>query len=223
MATTDDLTFVEEPADPEQLWSEMLSVSRRGDEAQFRGLRNRLALHPKVGKPFLAVALGQSFERTEELEAAAERYAAAVAIMREQGPDAHGELDPAPSEWVEYFARNNLGFCLNGLGRHEEAEPYLWEAIKLDPKRGNAYKNLGISLRKRHMHVEAALIWLEGSTRCPSDGRSLGLLEELLEQHPWIHARLPQIDLEQLQRQNKDAAFDDAYGRIAAQIAQDSK
>ena len=68
-------------------------------------------------------------ERTGEFEAASRCYAAVM-------PDL---LEPED----RYFALNNLGYCLNRLGRHEEAERICRRAIAADPGRFNAHKNLG--------------------------------------------------------------------------------
>jgi tetratricopeptide (TPR) repeat protein len=67
-------------------------------------------------------------EQNGQFEAACRCYAAVTADLLE------GE--------ERYFALNNLGYCLNRLGRHVEAEGICRRAIATDPKPFNAHKNL---------------------------------------------------------------------------------
>jgi tetratricopeptide (TPR) repeat protein len=77
------------------------------------------------------LALGQLMEQTGDYQAAIEYYRGAFS------------LKPSNAA-VWYLVNNNLGFCLNKLKRHREAEGYLDAAVKIDPTRPNAYKNLGL-------------------------------------------------------------------------------
>ena len=97
-----------------------------------------------------------------------------------------------------YFSHNNLGFCLNQLNFYGEAEPYLRQAIAIQPAWHNAYKNLGISLAAQGEYGEAAKLFVQATVICPTDPRALGHLEELLEEHELIYVQVPEIlaDLE---------------------------
>jgi tetratricopeptide (TPR) repeat protein len=80
------------------------------------------------------LALGQMMEQMGDFEGAIRFYREAFS------------LEPAETRtW--YFIHNNLGFCLNHLGRFTEGEPYCRKAVEIDPNRPNAYKNLGLSLQ----------------------------------------------------------------------------
>lgn len=93
-----------------------------------------------------------------------------------------------------YFAHNNLGFCLNQLGRFDEGEAFCRKALKIDPTRSNAYKNTALALQGQGRFVEAAELFITGTLTRPQDGRSLNLLTELLHVHPEIREKMPAID-----------------------------
>ena len=102
-------------------------------------------------------------------------------------------LEPAGQK-MWYFAHNNLGFCLNQLGRFDEGEAFCRQALKIDATRSNAYKNTGLALQGQGRFVEAAELFITGTLTRPQDGRSLDHLIELLESHPEIREKLPTID-----------------------------
>lgn len=101
-------------------------------------------------------------------------------------------LEPVNSE-VWYFINNNLGYCLNYLGKHEESEPYFRAAIKIEPRRQNAYKNLGISLEGQGQYTEAAKSYIKAVQANAGDPRALSLLEELVAKHKEILSDIPDI------------------------------
>ena len=80
-----------------------------------------------------------------------------------------------------YWQVNNLGFCLNYLERFAEAEPFLRLAIKADPLRHNAWKNLGVSLEYQGKFTQAWDSYKRSSELCPSDDRASRHLERMLE------------------------------------------
>jgi tetratricopeptide (TPR) repeat protein len=106
-------------------------------------------------------------------------------------------LEPK-DESVWYYAHNNLGFCLNQIHRHSEAEPFLRQAIEIDPKRYNAYKNLGVSLEAQGEYAEAAQLFVKAMVISPHDIRDLVHLEDLLDEHEVVYLQVPEIraDLE---------------------------
>lgn len=123
----------------------------------------------------LLLSLGRSYERSAEYDAAAAWYRAAMALEPE---DPH----------TAYFVHNNLAFCLNLQGAHEEAEELCELAIAIRPGRASAHKNLGISLAAQGRELEAASAWITAMMANPRDGRALGLLEGLLATHPHLLA-----------------------------------
>ena len=93
-----------------------------------------------------------------------------------------------------YLINNNLGFCLNLFDRFAEAENYCRSAIKIDPERHNAYKNLGISLAGQGQYAEASLNYIKAAMVAAVDQRALKLLEQLYAEHPEISNEIPDID-----------------------------
>jgi len=123
---------------------------------------------------------GEIRERLGEFEAAARCYEAAVAV---------GLPDPAG----RYFAHNNLGYCLNRLGRHAEAEACCRRAIEIDAARFNAHKNLGIALEGTGRPGEAAVAYRIAARAQPRDDRALRRLRVLLVNHPDVVRDQPDL------------------------------
>lgn len=76
-------------------------------------------------RAWCCVVLGQSCERRREYEAAIDNYRQGIAC------------EPC-RQWTAYFLHNNLGYCLNVVGRPAEAEWYCRTAIRIDGTRANA-------------------------------------------------------------------------------------
>ena len=93
-----------------------------------------------------------------------------------------------------YLINNNLGYCLNQFGRFAEAEGYCRSAIKIDPERHNAYKNMGVSLAGQGQCAEAARNYIKAIRANAADPRALKLLEQLFAEHPEIAGEVPDID-----------------------------
>lgn len=119
----------------------------------------------------LQLSLGQICETWKRWEGAIGFYKAGIDLN-------------AGTRTIRYLLRNNLGFSLNQVGRHEEAIDACRKAIAIDPTRGNAFKNLGLALWGHGRHEVAASIFALGYRYCPSDRRSLTHLRELLAEHP---------------------------------------
>jgi tetratricopeptide (TPR) repeat protein len=127
------------------------------------------------------LAMGQLMEQQNDFESAAAFYSQAY------------PLEPTTSRtW--YFINNNLGYCLNQLGRHKEAEPYCRAAILIDPMRYNAYKNLGVALQGQGCWADAAYHYLHAIEASPGEPRAFRHLEALASAHPEIRQELPGID-----------------------------
>lgn len=140
-------------------------------------------------RAFFHVSLGCSYERTQEMDAAVEEYRQAVA------------LEPVEPD-TAYFAHNNLAYCLNLLGEHEEAERLCRLAITIEPARANAYKNLGVSLEGLGDYAEAAEAWVCATRVNPGDPRALRLLEDLVAARPELFIDVPGLehDLDECRR-----------------------
>lgn len=115
-------------------------------------------------------------------------YDSAIAFYRQAF-----SLEPVDSQ-VWYYINNNLGYCLNHFGKHQEAERYCRAAIRIDPQRHNAYKNLGISLEGQGQYPEAAKLYVVALRSNPADSRALVHLENLLTKHSEVSLEIPDID-----------------------------
>ena len=78
-----------------------------------------------------------------------------------------------------YFMNNNIGYCLNQLGKYPEAELCCREAIKIDPIRHNAYTNLGVSLEGQRKYQQAAECYSKATMLYPQDFLALKHFEAL--------------------------------------------
>jgi tetratricopeptide (TPR) repeat protein len=124
------------------------------------------------------LTLGQLMEQKGDYQAAIEYYRGAFC------------LKPSRNE-VWYLVNNNLGFCLNELKRYNEAEDYLQDAIRIDPTRANAYKNLGLCFMGRGDYIRAAEYFINAIKVNASDPRSLQHLEELVSDHAELFKEIP--------------------------------
>lgn len=137
---------------------------------------------PLVDDPFdkaeCFLKMGQALEQASDYAAALEAYARAFDLPRE------------PNEtW--YFLNNNRAYCLIQAGRCGEAEQFCRDAIRLEPKRQNAHKNLGIALQNLGRIGEAAKSFIRATKLRPDDARALALLDELYRSHREIVDELP--------------------------------
>jgi tetratricopeptide (TPR) repeat protein len=122
--------------------------------------------------------LGQALEQLRDYAEAAEAYARAFDLPREQN-----------TTW--YFLNNNRAYCLIQTGRSAEAEQFCRAAIRIEPKRHNAHKNLGIVLQDLGRIGEAAKTFIRATKLRPEDGRALALLDELYRSHREFLDELP--------------------------------
>ena len=131
------------------------------------------------------LALGQVEEKKGDFRAAAIRYQSGIA------------LEPRDRS-IAYLLRNNLGFCLNEMREHEAAVPHLEQALKIDPARPNAYKNLALSHQGTGNLRRAAELFIAATRSNAADSRSLHHLESLIEANPDLLVDVPSLqqDLE---------------------------
>jgi tetratricopeptide (TPR) repeat protein len=129
----------------------------------------------------LLMSLGQLMEQISDFNAAIDYYRQAYA------------LEPVDrTAW--YFIHNNLGYCLNLKGLHGEAECYCREAIKIDPRRYNAHKNLGISYQGQGEYRQAARCFVQSTHLEPRDRRAYRHLLELVTEQEWLLDEMPELN-----------------------------
>ena len=127
--------------------------------------------------------MGGAFENLSRYTEAEEAYARAFDL-------------PQESNSIWYFLNNNRGYCLNRVGRHKEAAVFCLDAIRIDPDRHNAYKNLGIALMHLGRYAEAAQNLVRATELCPADPRALAVLNEIYAGHKERVPELPDFPAE---------------------------
>ena len=145
--------------------------SDKGDVATAHAYTEKMLLYADTAgeKAYCLLCMGQFKERAGDFRGALKAYLSAMELPSEGNDD-----------W--YFLNNNIGYCLNWFGRYAEAIPYCLAAIAINPKRHNAYKNLGLALQGQGEFSKAAHAYIVATQICPRDGRALNLLEELVSQ-----------------------------------------
>jgi tetratricopeptide (TPR) repeat protein len=124
--------------------------------------------------------MGQLMINQENFEAAISFYAQAFSLEPEN-----------KQNWIAI--NNNLGYCLNYLGRFADAEGYCRNAIKIDPECHYAYKNLGVALAGLGQVVEAARNLIMATRANATALFSMKLLDHLIEHHPEIEVEIPDL------------------------------
>jgi tetratricopeptide (TPR) repeat protein len=162
-----------------QLMRLLGTTGRQSEGLEILDALLRSSVEPEV-QAEIVLAMGQLMETLGDFQTAAESYSRGVALK--SGRDL---------TW--YFLHNNLGYCLNQLGRHAEAERWCRAAIEIDPPRYNAHKNLGLACQGQGRYEEAALALIQAVQRNPGDPRALKHLDELVKSHPEIASTLPNI------------------------------
>ena len=97
------------------------------------------------------------------------------------------------SRYIWFFTHNNLGFSLIQIGDAESSIPVLQHATEIDPRRPNAFKNLGLAHQALGDLQEAAACFVEATQANATDGRATAHLEALLEEHPQLAVDHPEI------------------------------
>jgi tetratricopeptide (TPR) repeat protein len=161
-------------ADPRgALWelAQFYKLSQQHEKALER-LRELIQLLPDPeDKANCVFTMGQAMEQARD-------YAGAVRYYKEAEA-----LEPTHT-FTWYFINNNLGFCLNTLGKFAEGEVYCRRALVSDPQRPNAHKNLGIALAGLGQLHDAARCFVQATQANAADPRAFRLLDDLLQKHP---------------------------------------
>ena len=163
------------PERSQALWqlARFLSMTGRHAEALLELDALLAATDDLEGRAEIVLGIGQVMEQIGDYAGAIEVYTRGVS------------LEPVVGRtW--YLLHNNLGYSLNRLGRHAEAERWCRAAIEICPERHNARKNLGIACAALGKHAEAARCFIDAVKAEAADPRALGHLEELLAAHPEV-------------------------------------
>jgi tetratricopeptide (TPR) repeat protein len=102
------------------------------------------------------------------------------------------ELSPKKRK-VLYVLHNNIGYCLNRLGRFAEGEKHCRTAIDIDWTRASGYRNLGVTLHGQGNIIGAAWVLAEAVKTDAADNRARVLLEKLIASNPSISIQCPWI------------------------------
>ena len=89
-----------------------------------------------------------------------------------------------------YFVYNNLGFCYNFKKDFNKAERACAEAIKINPDRYNAWKNLGVSMECRGNYKDAVRYFMKAAYLSKGETRTMMHLHRLLRRRPEIRKNL---------------------------------
>jgi tetratricopeptide (TPR) repeat protein len=132
-------------------------------------------------KSYCLLWLGSILEGVLDFEAAIACYGQAIA------------MEPADHKtW--YFIHNNIGYCLNQVGKFVEAEWYCQAAISIDRSLYHAHKNLGVALAGQGERSRSVKSLVEAIRLNPSDPRALLHLEEIIRGHQELAEEIPNIE-----------------------------
>ena len=124
------------------------------------------------------LALGQIATDEKRLDQALKHFNAAL------------ELAPKKRK-VGYVLNNNIGYCLNSLGRFAEGEKYCRSAIEMDWARASGYRNLGVSLQGQGDLVAATWALAEAVKVDATDNRARLILDKLITANPKVAIQCP--------------------------------
>lgn len=195
---TDGLAVAEPPQDTEGLLLDRLKNSKT-DEDYFRWLLFVVGFYRGVNKSDAAVQLLEGFiQLGKNPEQSAHCHLALGQIATdEQKHDIalrhfSAALDFAPTKpKVIYVLHNNIGYCLNHLGRFVEGGKHCRMAIEMDWSRASGYRNLGVSLQGQSDMLGAAWAFAEAVKADAADPRARNLLDKLIGANPNIGIQCP--------------------------------
>lgn len=192
------IALADQPLDTEALLLDRLKNSANADD-YFRWLLFVVGYYRGIDNVEAATDLLQSFIKTsQDSEQRAHCYLALgqIATDEQRLEDALKNfrlaLDLVPKKRkVAYVLHNNIGFCLNTLGRYGDGEIHCRKAIELDWTRASGYRNLGISLHGQEKIHDAAWALVEAVRIDPTDNRAGVFLKKLLVLNPVLAVRCP--------------------------------
>lgn len=194
------LALQEQPPDTEKLLLERLKNSSTNED-YFRWMLFVVGFYRGINNIDAATELLEGFIKiSKDIEQSAHCYLALgqIATDEQRLEDAlkhfTAALELAPKKRkVAYVLHNNIGFCLNTLGRYVDGEKHCRNAIAIDWTRASAYRNLGISLHGQTNIFAAAWALAEAIRADAIDKRASVLLEKMLAVYPVLSVRCPWI------------------------------
>jgi len=126
------------------------------------------------------LALGQIATDENELETAVKQFDSALQLQPE-------------TDKVKYVLHNNIGYCLNALGRYPDGERHCRRALEIDGSKASAYRNLGISLMGQSQLVASVWALAEAVKAEPADERARAILKKTLAENPALITRCPWV------------------------------
>lgn len=202
--------------DIEQKLLETLDGCQR---AMGKAVYDMVKFYSAVGNPQKASAYYELLiPPTDNLEERALQYLEKGRLMEQQGRYQQAisfyaralPLEPQDRR-IWYFINNNLGYSLNQCEEYVRAEEYCRAAIRIDPARHNAYKNLGIALEGLGRFYEAVEGYVKATELMPRDPRALAHLEDLLDRQPSL--LLENSDLSQVVKACQEAVVEQQHSR----------
>jgi len=195
---TDTLVPTKPTQDTEELLLDRLKNSKT-DEDYFRWLLFVVGFYRGINRADSAVRLLEGFiQLGKNPEQSAHCHLALGQIATdEQKHDValrhfSAALELAPKKpKVIYVLHNNIGYCLNHLGRFIEGEKHCRIAIEMDWSRASGYRNLGLSLHGQGDMIAAAWALAEAVKVDTTDSRARNLLDKLIAANPNIGVQCP--------------------------------
>lgn len=187
--------------DTEKLLLDRLKTSTT-EEDYFRWTLFVVGYYRSIGKADAAIALLQDFlkkkvaddEKNAHCQLALGQIATDDQRLDEALVHFQAALQFEPrKKKIAYVIHNNIGYCLNRLGRFVDAERHCRTAIAINWKRASGYRNLGVSLQGQGELIGAAWALVEAVKLEVSDERARALLEKFIAEHPGIIVRCPWI------------------------------
>jgi tetratricopeptide (TPR) repeat protein len=186
--------------DTEKLLLARLESSTTSED-YFRWMLFVVGFYRGINKIDSAVKLLEAYIKvSKDIEQSAHCYLALGQIatdeMRYQTALSHfsAALNLAPQKRkVVYVLHNNIGYCLNSLGRFVDGEKHCRMAIEIDWTRASGYRNLGVSLDGQKNVIGAAWALVEAVKADETDNRAHALLEKLLTLHPTLGMQCPWV------------------------------
>jgi tetratricopeptide (TPR) repeat protein len=105
-----------------------------------------------------------------------------------------GDPDTRPSNGWQYSINDCVSFCLNLIGRYNDAETVCRENIELYPLYPSAYTTLGISLEGQGRYYEAADSYRTALIADFHQGRARERFYNFLKKHQEVQMNMPEIE-----------------------------
>jgi tetratricopeptide (TPR) repeat protein len=195
-----ELESAEHTPETEKLLLARLENSTSGEE-HFRWLLFVVGFYRGINKIQAAARLLEGFiQSSSNAEQSAHCYLALGQIATDEQRHESAlryfseALELAPKRRkVLYVLHNNIGYCLNSLGRYRDGEEHCRMAIDIDWTRASGYRNLGVSFNGQKNIVSSAWALVEAVKADETDNRARVLLEELLAQSPALAIQCPWV------------------------------